>query len=653
MKACLLYLFFLSLFFPAGLTASGQAGKTDSLLKTATAIYNAMPDSSMYYCREAEAISKKEHLEEQYAYSLLCEARYLLLKGDLKPTLEKINEAANIFKNKNNNSGLAKSYSLKSILMGRLKNEKERLEFLLKSKDLYTIAKDTDGLINVSVNLSNAYSENNDYSKAIYILNELKKLNLAPGKTDFFIELNYGVAYFKKGDYAEAIIHFQNSVQLARVYKMIDSEITGLTMLAENFHRLKKTPEAIKYFNKALDLARKNNLLVEEADALESLIKLLEENKNYPEAFNALKRFRLLKDSLLNIEKLKSINEIENKLKISEKEKIIAEQGLSLEKENAELASSKFRGIILTGGIIVLVAALVFLFLYLNRTRKLYALIQVQKKEVEFQKELVEAKNKEVTDSINYARYIQYGMLPSEKTIKNLFPEHFIFYKPKDIVAGDFYWVEKTADGKPLLAVCDCTGHGVPGAMVSIVACNALTRAVKEFKLTSPSQIFDKVNVLMQEAFSTNDYEIKDGMDGVLCTFNSNTMQLQIAAANNPVWIVGPSLAGMISENQMDLSHVIPDKQPIGRHGEEIRPFELKTVSLNKGEMIYLFSDGYADQFGGPKGKKFKYKQLEELLRSIAHLPVNEQKSILNKRFTDWQGMLDQVDDVLVVGVRV
>jgi len=194
-------------------------------------------------------------------------------------------------------------------------------------------------------------------------------------------------------------------------------------------------------------------------------------------------------------------------------------------------------------------------------------------------------------------------MLPSTKTMNSIFPENFILYKPKDIVAGDFYWTEQI-NNKSLLAVCDCTGHGVPGAMVSVVACNALNRAVKEFKLSNPALIFDKVNELMQETFSKSDYEVNDGMDGVLCLFDYNTMQLHFAGANNPIWIVSkPSIKTNLWEESWQLSQITGNKRPIGKFTEEVTPFTLKTVNVEKGEMIYLFSDGYADQFGGSNGK--------------------------------------------------
>ena len=634
-------------------SAFSQAAQADSLLKLATAIYNSMPDSSMHYCEEAKSISTKNNLQTQYGYSLICEVRYTLLKGDFKTSLQKINEAAKIFEDAKNNSGLAKCYSLKSIAMGRLDNQKEHLTYQLKSLELYTLAHDTDGICSASVNLANVYKDNGEYEKALTVLDNLKKLHQPVSTNNFYIELNYGTIYLNQKKYTPAINHLQNAVKFARTYKMMDSEITALTHLAECFKQTNLNTEAINFFNEALSLAIKNKFALEERDALKSLITLLEKEKKLPEAFAALKRFNFLQDSLLNLEKIKSIQKIESELKLTEKEKIIAEQNLALEKEQLEKQTGKLQRILLTGGLVILIVALIFLYYHFKRTGRLFALIKVQKKEVEFQKELIEAKNKEVTDSINYARYIQSGMLPSEKNIKNLFPDHFIFYKPKDIVAGDFYWVESTSNNQSLFAVCDCTGHGVPGAMVSIVACNALTRAVKEFKLTNPALIFDKVNLLMQETFSKSEYDIKDGMDGVLCSFDASTMQLQVAAANNPLWIIGPVQFGMEKDSHMELMQISADKQPVGKHGEESQPFTVKNVTLAKGEMLYLFTDGFADQFGGEKGKKYKYKQLQELLLQIAHLPMEAQKIKLHTTFEEWRGNLEQVDDVLVVGIRV
>jgi serine phosphatase RsbU (regulator of sigma subunit) len=623
------------------------------LIDIAKSIYNSIPDSSIGYCEDAEDLSKKYNLEVQLAHSLHCECRYLILKGDIKNSIEKLNKAISIFEKNKEFKGLAKTYSLKAIALGKLHKNKEQIEYLIKSKSIYSQTNDTIGIANVLTNLAHAYIESHQYLFALKALEEHSMLNIPKSGHEFYVEVHYGNIYYNLNQIEDAIIHFKKCVQVAHQYKMLDSEITGLTHLAECYQKQKNIPEAKSYYFQALDLAKQSQLILEEADALKGMTDLYESELDFKNAFTSLKQYKKIQDSVFNIEKLKSINDIEHKLQLTEKEKIIAEQSLSLEKEKVALASSKNNTLMLIAGLIIVGIAFAFLFYYNSKTKKLFALIQKQKIEVESQKEIIEIKNKDVMDSIHYAKYIQGSMLPSAKTMNQLFPENFVLYKPKDVVAGDFYWTE-TIDNKSVLAVCDCTGHGVPGAMVSIVACNALNRAIKEFKLSNPALIFDKVNELMQETFSKSDYEVNDGMDGVLCVFDYDTMKLHIAAANNPIWIVSqPAIKTDLWEEPWSLSQISADKQPIGKFKEEVTPFTLKTVSVEKGEMIYLFSDGYADQFGGPKGKKFKYKQLQELLGSVAKLPVNEQCTSLNKTIIDWQGNLDQVDDILIVGIRI
>lgn len=624
------------------------------LLDIAKRIYNSMPDSSMTFCEEAEKISKKNNLKIQYAYSLNCEARYLLLKGDLKNSISKLNEAIGIFEKNNEKKGLAKGYSLKAVALGRLNKNKEELDYLLRAKHIYVTTHNKEDLAGVLTNLSNAYCQVNKYQSALDVLKELDRLDLPTNGSEFFTEISYGNIYQSLAQYEEAIAHFEKCVQIAHQYKMLDSEITGLTKVAECYQALNQIAVAKSYYYQALNLAKFNNLIVEEADALKGIVTVFEFEKDFKSAFYSLKQFQNIEDSIFNLEKLKSINEVENRLTLTEKEKIIAQQNFALEKEKAELSASKNRALLLIIGLIAAIGAFLSTFYYGRKTKKLASTIQKQKLEVENQKEIIESKNKDLTDSINYARYIQGSMLPSIKTMNDSFSEHFIIYKPKDIVAGDFYWTE-TVNNKPTIAVCDCTGHGVPGAMVSIVAGNALNRAIREFKLSNPALIFDKVNQIMQETFTnSDDYTVADGMDAVLCVLDYDNRKLHIAAANNPVWIVSPPSKdpGLKNEAWL-LSQVAADKQPIGKFKEEESHFQLKSINMERGEMVYLFTDGIADQFGGPKGKKFKYKQLQEILTSIAKYPCLEQKEMLSEIIEDWKGNLDQVDDILIIGIRI
>lgn len=262
-------------------------------------------------------------------------------------------------------------------------------------------------------------------------------------------------------------------------------------------------------------------------------------------------------------------------------------------------------------------------------------------KDIINQKKIIESKNKEIIDSITYAKRIQEAILPPNKKVAEQLPNSFILYEPKDIVAGDFYWMANKK-GKILFAACDCTGHGVPGAMVSVVCANALNRSVNEFGLTVPAEILNKTRELIIAHFEQSQEDVKDGMDIALCSLEGN--MLEYAGAYNPLWI--------IKEGSKEVLQITADKQPIGKH-EGQKPFANHKIDLQKADTIYIFSDGYADQFGGAKGKKFKYKPLKKLLLSVQSKDMPEQKEILNKTFKQWKGSLEQVDDVCIIGVRI
>ena len=281
----------------------------------------------------------------------------------------------------------------------------------------------------------------------------------------------------------------------------------------------------------------------------------------------------------------------------------------------------------------------IFIYNRFKFSQKQNQIIQEQKKVVEGQKHIVEAHQKEVYDSINYAKRIQYALLAHEDLLNKHLVSHFILFKPKDIVSGDFYWATEH-ENDFYLAVCDSTGHGVPGAFMSLLSIGFLSEAIKEKNIKEPNQVFDYVRKRLIESI-TNENQ-KDGFDGILLRFNKVSNEITYSASNNhPV---------IVSKNQ--IIHLTYDKMPVGK-GEKIDEFTLHTINASKGDMIYLYTDGYADQFGGPKGKKFKYKPLNDLLLSLNKEELGNQKNILESTFANWKGILEQVDDVLVIGVRV
>lgn len=292
------------------------------------------------------------------------------------------------------------------------------------------------------------------------------------------------------------------------------------------------------------------------------------------------------------------------------------------------------------------ISSLVFLIRWrthklIDHQKKLEQLVSDRTTEVVLQKELVELKNKEITDSITYAKRIQEAILPAYSFVQENLNNVFVLYKPKDIVAGDFYWLEQKGD-KVLLASADCTGHGVPGAMVSVVCNNALNRAVREFNLDNPAEILNKVREIVVDTFSQHKSDVKDGMDIALISYNPKTLELEYAGANNSFYL--------ISDRKLRI--IKADKQPIGKYAIE-KAFTNHKVELKPGDTFYIFTDGYVDQFGGDKGKKFKYKPFLDMLLSIQNMSLEDQKAFIDDVFEEWRGRYEQIDDICIIGVRV
>jgi serine phosphatase RsbU (regulator of sigma subunit) len=259
--------------------------------------------------------------------------------------------------------------------------------------------------------------------------------------------------------------------------------------------------------------------------------------------------------------------------------------------------------------------------------------------------EIIEGKNRDITDSINYAKRIQTSLLASADMLAQNLPEHFLFFQPKDIVSGDFYWAAPLRDGSFAVTVADSTGHGVPGAIMSMLNIACLNEAVSARDLTGPAEILDYTRARIMEHMANDGSPEggKDGMDAVLARFDIKNLSLEFCAANNPLWLLRE---GKVLEYQ-------PDKMPVGKPMGAIKPFTSQRIKLKKGDVVVMITDGFADQFGGPKGKKFMYRALKELVANCATLPVAQISEKLGRAFEEWKGTYEQVDDVLVFGVRV
>jgi len=310
-------------------------------------------------------------------------------------------------------------------------------------------------------------------------------------------------------------------------------------------------------------------------------------------------------------------------------------------------------------GFILLISSLIYYVSSNRRKNRMNEVLMERNQLVQEQKDLVEERNKSISDSINYARRLQSALLPTREQINQFIPNSFLFFLPKDVVSGDFYWFENRGEWS-FLAVADCTGHGVPGAMVSVVCSNALNRSVKEFALTRPKDILDKTRDLVLDAFIKSTEEVSDGMDISLVAIHSKEKKIVFAGAHNGLWLirekdhhteVADHIRLLEGESRVLLEWK-GDKQPIGRF-QNMKPFQEFEIQLNDTDQIYLMSDGFADQFGGPNGKKFKYVALKRLLLEHADKSMEEQYEAIKTAYHDWIGDNDQIDDVCLLGFGI
>lgn len=617
------------------------ASKLSDKLIIANEVYYSNPDSSYVICKELEKIESKTNTELAEIY--ICQSRYLILKTKFDEASIILTKTIKLLEKENNLSLLAKCYSLKSILLNRVSNFEQALFHQKKAISLYTKAKDTTGIISSLTNISLDYLDRNENDSALYYLSKLKRFDdKMKEKSKYFFHQNFGKYYFNVRNYDEAIKEYNKALSIANKHEMIDSKTTCLTLIAITHLNLKQYTKAESTLLESIAIANNNNLLHEANEAYIVLIELYEKQERFKKALEIKKLNDKIEKEIFTIEKINKINEIETRLRLSEKEQIITQQELKIKKEQLNTLEAKSKISQLIYFILLCIIIIFFIIIIFIRAKKLTNKIKAQKL-------LLEVKSKEVTDSIKYAKRIQSAILPSSKTIKEYLPNSFIFYKPKDIVAGDFYWLESKND-TILFAVADCTGHGVPGAMVSVICNNGLNRSVREYGLINPSDILNKTREIVISEFDKSDEDVRDGMDIALCSIkykveskkSQTTTILQYAGANNPLWIV----------RNHELIDIRPDKQPIGKHFKN-SSFTPHSIELKKGDTIYIFSDGYADQFGGPKGKKFMYKPFKNLLLSIQDKDMDDQREILEQRFNKWKGDLEQVDDVCVIGVRI
>jgi serine phosphatase RsbU (regulator of sigma subunit)/Tfp pilus assembly protein PilF len=544
-------------------------------------------ENAQSYIHKCLIISEKNDFEELTIRCYNTIVSIFIVQKDYaraKEILSKIILRAQKTKNTDLLADISYSYATYFIDVGDSVNSKKYLQSTLK---YYFNNKDYSGLSNLYSELGHLYYDHDKFEDSFKKFKQAEK---------FAILTNY-------------------SMSLIRIYNNI-----GLC-----FWELGNKDSAIFYLQKSINLSYKVGVKNTLPSNYENLSAVFEDKKEYEKALYFHKKYSSLNDSINSSEKTRIIKSINEKYEGEKKEAEIS----NLETQrNFTIAS-------------VILAILILAFVW--RQNKL---ILAQKKIVETQKILVEKRNRETLDSISYAKYLQEAILPKPKEMNKFIKDYFIFYLPKDIVAGDFYWffALESNPSKFLIAAADCTGHGVPGAMVSVVCANALNRCVKEFGLTLPGKILDKTTELVLETFENSENQIKDGMDISLALIDVENSKLFWAGANSPLWILRSA------NNQ--LQEFKPNKQPVASSDNPIL-FTTQEIDIEKNDTIYLFTDGYVDQIGGEKGKKLMKKTLREIVLSLAENDIQSQHKIITDSFFNWKKQEEQVDDICFIGIKI
>ncbi len=517
---------------------------------------------------------------------------------------------------------------------------------------------DKVGVARTLNNIGVVYQGKKDTKKALYYYSLSLKLEEEIGDKQLIANslTNIGNVHLEDGDLPRALGYYQEAL-------IKDEELGDKKLTVSTLHKIGTVYFRQGELTKALDYAKRSMALAQEIGypgdiqfAAELLSQIYQKQGKGTEALESYQLFIKMRDSIYATENRQAADEMKFKY---EYEKKVAADSLRIAGEK-KIVASRFKDeqtkrYTLYGGLVLVTLFGGFMFNRFRITARQKQIIEAKEKETQEQNELIshqniqveqqnvllEHKQKEILDSISYAKRLQDAILPSKSLINNAFPQNFILYKPKDIVAGDFYWSE-TVNNRFYIAAADSTGHGVPGAMVSVVCSNALNRAVKEFGLVETGVILDKTRELVIETFAKNNNEVKDGMDISLLCIDRENAKITWTGANNPLWYIN---SGVLTE-------IKPDKQPIGKT-ENPASFTTHELNFEADTTYYLFTDGMADQFGGEKGKKLKKKALQELFVQINALDLSRQAEVIDEKFENWKGQLEQVDDVCIIGIRV
>ena len=585
-----------------------------------------------------EALTEAEYIKFNTGIADACNALAAIYdeQGLYPKSLKYYTRTMKIHELQNDEAGICRDYNNIGLLYENIANYNTALDYYNKALRIALKLKKQQTISAIYFNMGAVYTyiekydESLDYYfKSLEIDNQIRdEIAISDCYTNIGINYTYlkqykkALEYCNKGLKMKHILNDQNGVAASYIN-------IGDVYFKQDLYEVSKT-----YFDSALIVSLKIGSADNLRLAYEGLANVCNLTKHYQEAFNYHVKFKQVTDSMFNAENSEAVNQIKINYELEKKEAEKAQQKALTDSDK------KRQNIIILSVVLVLVIVCVFsLFLF-----KRFKITNQQKEIISEQKELVEEKQREISDSINYAKRIQTSFLANELEFKKYFDDYFILFNPKDVVSGDFYWTA-SVDSKFYVAVADSTGHGIPGAFMSLLNISLLNEGVLSKNYTSTVDILNFVRRILILGLKPDESGQggNDGMDCVLFSIDFKTLEMEFSGANNPLWIVRE---GVIIELK-------PDKMPVGRSPKEFVSFTSQKFQMQKGDLIYSFTDGYADQFGGEKGKKFKYKQLEEMLLKNHRYVLSLQKETLHQTFINWKNVLEQVDDVTILGFKI
>ena len=601
--------------------------------------------SEKYLLQALELAKKSKNLKQQARIYNGLGGQYHNI-GNYENSMKYFYESLGIYESLKDTGQIVTLFKNLSMAYESIKDLEKGRQLLFKALQLAFVQKDSTTIGDIYGSIGANYQTGLIMDSALVYNNKQVSFYSKQNNNDNLAMAygNLGIIYKSKKDFINCKKYYQKALAIfkeTKSYRLIT--ISNLN-IAELYTLTKNYKEALQVYDEViretLASSEKDILIAAHQGKYETYLGL----SDYKNALSEYILYKTIDDSVRNGKNISKMMRLENKFELGKKEKeneILkvqnkikqAEVAISREKEKSTKLTLYWSLVVLV--IIMILTAVTFRSLRQNK---------IQNKVIKDQNLMVETKNKDIIDSINYAKRIQEAILPAKELKYKLFPNAFVLFEPKDIVSGDFYWFTEK-NNKKIISAIDCTGHGVPGAFMSLIGNTFLHEAVNEKGITNPGLILNELrnNVITSLKQTDVTDSTKDGMDMALLSFDSINNTVEFAGANNPLWLI----------RKGECIEYKGDKRPIGYFRGKGMPFTNTTIELINGDALYIFTDGFADQFGGEKGKKLKYKQLKDSLLSIQKMTMPEQEQFLIKTFKSWKGDLEQVDDVLIIGIKI